>query len=41
MTEIQSLLIIENGEIRNQFRLITNDEIEIFKKSSFRHKESF
>jgi hypothetical protein len=41
MTEIQSLLIIENGEIRNQFRLTTNDEIEIFKKSSFRHKESF
>jgi hypothetical protein len=41
ISEIQSLLIIENGEIRNQFRLTTNDEIEIFKKSSFRHKETF
>ena len=39
--EIQSLLVIENGEIRNKFKLTTNDEIEIFKKSSFRHKETF
>lgn len=41
INEIQSLLIIENGEIRNKFKLTTNDEIEIFKKSSFRHKETF
>lgn len=41
INEIQNLLIIENGEIRNKFRLTTEEEIEIFKKSSFRHKESF
>lgn len=41
INEIQSLLVIENSEIRNKFRLTTNDEIEIFKKSSFRHKETF
>lgn len=41
ISEIQSLLIIENGEIRDKFRLTTDDEIDIFKKSSFRHRESF
>lgn len=41
INEIQSILVIENGEIRNKFNLTTDDEIEIFKKSSFRHKESF
>ena len=41
ISEIQSLLIIENGEIRNKVKLTTEDEIEIFKKSSFRHRESF
>ena len=29
------------GEIRTKFELTTDYEIEIFKKSSFRHKESF
>lgn len=41
LNEIQTLLIIENGDIRNKFNLTTEEEIEIFKKSSFRHKESF
>lgn len=41
INEIQSILVIENGEIRNKFNLTTDDEIEIFKKSSFRHKERF
>lgn len=41
LNEIQTLLIIENGDIRNKFKLTTEEEIEIFKKSSFRHKESF
>lgn len=41
LNEIQTLLIIENGNIRNKFKLTTEEEIEIFKKSSFRHKESF
>lgn len=39
--EIKSLLIIENGEIKDKFYLTTDDEKEIFKKSSFRHKEKF
>lgn len=41
INEIKSLLIIENGEIRNKFNITTDEEIEIFKKSSFRHKEPF
>jgi len=41
VNEIQSILIIENGEIRNKFKLTSNEEIDIFKKSSFRYKESF
>jgi hypothetical protein len=36
--EIKNLLVIENNEIRDKFSLITNEEKEIFKQSSFRHK---
>lgn len=39
VSEIESLLIIENGDIRDKFKLTTDKEIEIFKKSSFRHRK--
>ena len=37
--EIFDILVIENGRIRDNFKLTTQDEREVFKKSSFRHKE--
>lgn len=41
INDIQNIVIIENGEIRDKFNLTTEEEIQVFKKSSFRHKESF
>lgn len=41
LNDIQNILVIENGEIRDKFNLTTEEEIEIFKKSSFKHKEKF
>lgn len=41
INDIQNIVIIENGEIRDKFNLNTEEEIEVFKKSSFRHKETF
>ena len=37
--DIKHILVIENGKIRDTFKLETNEEREIFKKSSFKHKE--
>lgn len=39
--DITHILVIENDEIRDKFLLTTDEEKEIFKLSSFRHKESF
>jgi hypothetical protein len=37
--EITNILVIENDEIRDKFLLTTDEEKELFKLSSFRHKE--
>lgn len=39
--EITHILIIENDEIRDKFNLTTDKDKEVFKLSSFRHKEPF
>ena len=39
--EIDTILVIENDKIRNKFNMATDEEKEIFKKSSFKHKEKF
>jgi len=39
--DIKRILVIEDEEIKDKFILYTEEEIEIFKKSSFRHKGSF
>lgn len=41
INEIKNILVIEDGEIRDKFSLNTKEEVEIFKKSSFKHKTSF
>lgn len=37
--KINHILVIENGKIRDTFKLETSEERELFKKSSFKHKE--
>jgi len=39
--DITHILVIENDEIRDKFLLTTDEEKELFKLSSFRHKEPF
>jgi hypothetical protein len=38
LDSIESLLIIENNKIRDNISLKTQEDKEIFKKMSFRHK---
>jgi len=39
--EINNLLIIENNQVRDRFNLTSDLDKDVFKKSSFRHKEIF
>lgn len=39
--DIDSILVLENEKVRDKFDLTTSENKEIFKKSSFRHKEKF
>ena len=40
LDSIESLLIIENNKIRDNISLKTQEEKDIFKRMSFRHKTS-
>ena len=38
---MKSMIILENDKIRDTFYFNSEEDIKIFKKMSFRHKESF